>query len=65
VVFTSSMASHDIERSYRLGANSYVSKPGILADYVATVKSIEEFWVGVASIPLKEELWKITTPTSC
>jgi chemotaxis family two-component system response regulator Rcp1 len=65
VVFTSSVASHDIERSYELGANSYVGKPGNLADYVATVKSIAEFWIGLTTMPLLEEPWKIIAPTSC
>jgi hypothetical protein len=44
----------DIGRSYELGANCYVSKPGNLNDYLSTVQSIERFWLGSASLPRKE-----------
>ena len=51
VVFSTSRAMLDIARSYELGANCYVSKPGNLDDYFAAVRSIEEFWFGFASLP--------------
>jgi len=54
VVFSSSRSMLDIARSYELGANCYVSKPGNLADYFLAVQSIEEFWFGSASLPRKE-----------
>jgi two-component system response regulator len=65
VVFTTSVASPDVESSYELGANSYVSKPCNLPDFVSTVKAIEEFWLGLARLPHEEEPWTTTTPTSC
>ncbi len=55
VVFSTSQAPHDIARSYELGANSYVSKPGDLQGFVAAVQSIENFWCGCARLPRKEE----------
>ena len=51
VVFTTSQAPHDVVSSYRLGANCYVSKPGSLQDFVAAVKGIAEFWLGIAQLP--------------
>src|SRR5208282_1001898 len=39
VVFSTSRAMLDIARSYELGANCYVSKPGNLDDYFAAVRS--------------------------
>ncbi|MGA7080134.1 MAG: response regulator [Terriglobales bacterium] len=54
VVFSTSRSMQDIGSSYELGANSYVSKPGNLKDYLSTVKSIEQFWLGSASLPRKE-----------
>ena len=51
VVFSTSHARQDIERSYELGANCYVSKPGNLADFMAAVSSIEDFWFGSAHLP--------------
>jgi len=51
VVFTTSNSGLDIARSYELGANCYVSKPGNLGDFFAAVQSIEEFWFDRASLP--------------
>ena len=51
VVFTTSSSGQDIARSYELGANCYVSKPGNLGDFFAAVRSIEEFWFDRASLP--------------
>lgn len=51
VVFTTSHANKDIARSYELGANCYISKPGNLGDYFSAVQSIEEFWFGFNSLP--------------
>ena len=55
VVFTTSHASNDITRSYELGANCYLRKPGNLADYRAVVQSMADFWLGFASLPQKEK----------
>jgi chemotaxis family two-component system response regulator Rcp1 len=55
VVFSTSRLMLDIARSYELGANCYVSKPGNLNDYFLVVQAIEEFWFGVANVPQKEE----------
>lgn len=55
VIFSTSQLSKDITRSYELGANCYVSKPGNLNDFFSTVKSIEEFWLGYASLPPRGE----------
>ena len=55
VVFSTSRAMSDIERSYELGANCYVSKPGNLEGYFQAVQAIEEFWFGSASLPREEE----------
>jgi two-component system, chemotaxis family, response regulator Rcp1 len=50
VIFSTSRLSQDITRSYELGANCYVSKPGNLNDFFLAVKSIEEFWFGLVSL---------------
>jgi len=54
-IFSSSNAQQDIMRSYELGANCYVSKPGNLKDFMSAVTSIGEFWFGVVRLPQKEE----------
>ena len=55
VVFSTSRSMLDIVRSYELGANCYVSKPGNLQAYFFAVQSIEEFWFGSASLPREEK----------
>ena len=54
VVFSTSCSMLDISRSYQLGANCYISKPGNLDGYFSAVHSIEEFWFGSASLPREE-----------
>ena len=51
VVFTTSHSPLDIARCYELGANSYVCKPGNLGQFFSAVRSIENFWLGFASLP--------------
>lgn len=51
IVFSTSRSTTEIARSYELGANCYVSKPGNLEEYFQVVKSIEGFWFGSASLP--------------
>jgi two-component system, chemotaxis family, response regulator Rcp1 len=55
VIFTTSQASSDISRSYELGANCYLRKPGNLPEFVAVVQSMADFWLGFASLPRKEK----------
>jgi two-component system, chemotaxis family, response regulator Rcp1 len=55
VVFSTSRALSDIAKSYELGANCYVSKPGNLNDYFLAMHSIAEFWFGAASLPQEEK----------
>ena len=51
VVFSTSRLSSDISKSYELGANCYVNKPGNLKEFFAAVRAIEEFWFGLSSLP--------------
>jgi len=55
VVFSTSQARKDIESSYELGANSYVSKPPTLSEWVSAVKVLNEFWIGCACLPREVE----------
>lgn len=51
VIFSSSQLGRDIARSYELGANCYINKPGNLRDFFSTMRAIEQFWFGSASLP--------------
>lgn len=51
VVFTTSKAQEDIDTSYQLGANSYISKPFGLDGLVGVVASICHYWFSVSALP--------------
>jgi CheY-like chemotaxis protein len=53
VVITSSSSEEDVLRSYNLHANCYISKPVDLEQFMAVVKSIEDFWMGIVKLPPK------------
>jgi chemotaxis family two-component system response regulator Rcp1 len=55
VIFSTSLLRKDIVRSYDLGANCYVNKPGNLNDFFFAVKSMEEFWFGFVNLPPRGE----------
>lgn len=51
VVLTTSDVERDVENSYRLGANSYVTKPMDMDQFVAAVLAIEDYWFGLVRLP--------------
>ena len=54
-IFSTSELRKDVVRSYDLGANCYVRKPGNMNDFFSAVKSVEEFWFGLAALPPRGE----------
>ncbi|MBI5951152.1 MAG: response regulator [Chloroflexi bacterium] len=54
VVLTTSDAEKDILESYELHANCYIVKPLDLNQFSKVVKSIEEFWLTIVKLPLKQ-----------
>lgn len=51
VILTTSAAESDILRSYGLHANSYITKPVDLEQFMMAVRSIEEFWLTIVRLP--------------
>lgn len=51
VVLSSSEDAADIKESYSLNANSFVTKPVRVDDFVNVVKSIEQFWIEIVKLP--------------
>lgn len=51
LMLTSSESEKDIDRSYELGANAYVTKPIDFSQFEDVVESIERFWVKSARLP--------------
>ncbi|MCA1991325.1 MAG: response regulator [Coleofasciculus sp. S288] len=55
IVLTTSTDEEDVLRIYALQANSYLVKPIDLEQFIAVVKSIENFWLASVTFPPKVE----------
>lgn len=53
VVLTTSEEHRDILAAYASHANCYLTKPVELDDFLAVVRSIEEFWLSIVRLPSK------------
>ncbi|MEM5401090.1 MULTISPECIES: response regulator [Paraburkholderia] len=51
VVLTTSKAEEDVAKSYGLHANCYITKPVDFEKFVQVVRSINDFWLGVVTLP--------------
>jgi CheY-like chemotaxis protein len=51
IVLTTSEAEEDILRSYQLAANAYITKPIDLNEFIAVLRSIENFWLSIVRLP--------------
>lgn len=51
IVLTSSHYGKDIERCYDLGANSFLTKPSNLEEWMSAVKQTCQFWLGTTRLP--------------
>ena len=51
VVLTTSHAESDVLRAYNLNANCYVTKPVDFKRFSEIVKTIEDFWLTVVTLP--------------
>jgi chemotaxis family two-component system response regulator Rcp1 len=54
VIMTVSKDERDIVESYRLHANCYIRKPVKFGEFIEIVKSIEDFWFSIVTLPPKE-----------
>jgi len=50
---TVSQDERDILESYRLHANCYIRKPVKFGEFIEIVKSIENFWFSIVTLPPK------------
>ena len=53
IVLTTSRADKDILQSYELNANCYITKPVDFPNFIDVIKSIEQFWLAVVTLPPK------------
>ena len=51
LVLTTSKAEEDIERTYNLGANSFIVKPVTFDGLVQSMRAATEYWFQVVQLP--------------
>jgi len=51
VMLTTSTEQRDVDESYRLHANCFVSKPTRFEEFASVVRELEEFWSEIARLP--------------
>jgi two-component system, chemotaxis family, response regulator Rcp1 len=51
LILSTSKNEEDIMRCYKLKANSYITKPVDLHQFIEILKSIEKFWLTVVQLP--------------
>ena len=51
VVFTTSKAEEDIIRSYKLGVNSFISKPVTFKNLIEVMTSLGKYWFEIVELP--------------
>lgn len=55
VVLTTSADERDIERCYEIGASSYVQKPVSFPGLTAAIRTLRDYWFGIAILPGKAD----------
>lgn len=51
VILTTSAAEEDVEKSYGLNANCYITKPVDFTAYTDVIRTIDEFWLHIVTLP--------------
>lgn len=51
MILSTSNSDADLQRAYDLHANCYITKPVNLDEFMNVIRSIEQFWFSVASLP--------------
>ncbi len=55
IILSSSRAADDIQESYQLHANCFVTKPVQFEDFMRVVQMIETFWVDIVHLPKPDD----------
>lgn len=51
IILTTSDAQADIIRAYNLHANSYITKPVGLDQFIHVVRTLDQFWLSIVKLP--------------
>ncbi|CCQ74310.1 response regulator [Magnetospira sp. QH-2] len=63
IVLTTSTSEADIVTSYSLNANCYVTKPVSIDAFLDVMQTLENFWFGMAALPLRSDGGDETVPS--
>ncbi len=55
VVFTTSKAEEDIYRSYKLGVNSFITKPVTFENLIEVMHMLGRYWFEIVTLPSEEK----------
>ena len=72
IALTTSSAGDDVDFSYGVGVNSYITKPTTFRDLVEILDALGKYWFEVVELPPKaswrknglESCWSKTIPTT-
>jgi CheY-like chemotaxis protein len=53
VVLTTSKEERDVATAYNLNANAYIVKPVDLDQFIRVIRSINDFWLAIVTLPPK------------
>jgi two-component system response regulator len=51
IIFTTSSLKEDIQFTYKMGSNSFITKPGSFEDLVKVTKEIKNYWSSIVELP--------------
>ena len=51
IVMSTSRSDEDIERSYRDGVNSFITKPSSFSGFLDVVRTLSRYWLDVVELP--------------
>jgi CheY-like chemotaxis protein len=51
IVLTTSKAEEDIVRSYKLGVNSFITKPVNFDEFIEAIRKLGQYWLELVSLP--------------
>jgi CheY-like chemotaxis protein len=54
IVLTTSKTEEDVFRSYQIGVNAFMQKPGSFDTLVSALKSFENYWFQIVELPGKK-----------
>ncbi len=52
VILTTSKNEQDVSKTYNHHANCYITQPVDFEQFITVVKSIDEFWLGIVTLPM-------------